>query len=209
VNIIERVKEIGLDFDHSGHNILYNASKDIINVNGIVCELGLRRGGGLGVMMLGCIDTSNIDRMFIAIDPYGNLLYNTNNNTVVRHDYTNNMKYQTLINLYKFCLDNNILFDLITLEDTEFFKRYKDGIPFYNIDKQIINEYAIVHLDGPHHESDVLNEVMFFSDKISTGGYIVIDDVTYFNMSNIENYLIDHGFILIDNDNQKASYKKV
>jgi isopropylmalate/homocitrate/citramalate synthase len=34
-------------------------------------------------------------------------------------------------------------------KDTEFFKRYCDGIPIYDEYKRIVNKYAMVFLDGP------------------------------------------------------------
>jgi len=119
------------------------------------------------------------------------------------------MKYSTLVQLYKFCLENNILFDLINLEDTEFFERYEAGIPIYNLDKKIYNSYAIVHLDGPHHLKDIIRELEFFSSRMSLGGYIVLDDVTYFDINPIDEYLKENNFIRIENDRQKASYKKI
>lgn len=209
MNIIEKVKQHGLDFDNSNHDVLYRASKDIQGVYGMVCEIGFRMGGGMGVMMMGCIETKNSDRYFIAVDPYGHILYNAQEGNTLRFDYTNSMKSNTLINMSKFCLENNIIFDLITLEDSEFFKRYGDGVPFYNMNKQIINTYALVHLDGPHHLKDILSELDFFCGRVSIGGYIVIDDVTYFDLFVVDEYLKNKKFILMEKDNQKISYKKI
>jgi len=39
--------------------------------------LGLREGGGLGVMMFGCIDNEDTNHPFIALDPYGNIEYDS------------------------------------------------------------------------------------------------------------------------------------
>lgn len=208
--IILRSKQFGLEFDHNEHSVLYNAAKDIVGVDGIVCEIGLRRGGGMGVMMIGCIDTDNTQRPFIAIDPYGNLMYSDMEGSRVRFDYTNQMKYDTMIKLYTLAIEKNILFDLICLEDTEFFEKYKDGIPIYNIDKTLYTQYALVHLDGPHSLSEVMAEVDFFMDRISIGGYIVFDDVTYYDLSKIQEKLLSNDmFKLIENDGKKASYKRV
>jgi len=209
-NVVDRAKQFGLDFDHNEHNVLYNASKDIVGVDGIVCEIGLRRGGGMGVMMLGCMDSENTNRPFVAVDPYGNLIYSSMEGSRVRFDYTNEMKYTTLINLYKLALEKNILFDLICLEDTEFFEKFKDGIPIYNIDKFLYTNYALVHLDGPHSLAEVMVEVDFFMDRISLGGYIVFDDVTYYDISKIQEKLfLNDKFILVENDGKKASYKRI
>ena len=206
---IVRVKELGLDFDHAEHKILYDAAKDIAGIEGIVCEVGLREGGGMGIMILGCIDTQNTNRPFIAIDPYGNLMYNAQEAKTVRYDYTNNMKYNALIALYKVALQHNLHFDLICLEDTTFFDKYDSGIPIYNGSATVVNTYALVHLDGPHALKDVLAEVEFFMSRVATGGYIVLDDVLYYDLSKIESLLINNSFKLIENDGKKASYKKV
>ena len=206
---IVRVKELGLDFDHAEHKILYDAAKDIVGVDGIVCEVGLRQGGGMGIMILGCIDTENTNRPFIAIDPYGNLMYNAQEGLNVRYDYTNDMKYETLIALCKVSLQNNLYFDLICLEDTTFFSKYESGIPIYNLHTTVVNTYALVHLDGPHALKDVLTEVEFFMDRIANDGYIVLDDVKYYDLSKIEPLLINNSFKLVANDGKKASYKKV
>lgn len=209
LDAIVRVKELGLDFDHAEHKILYAAAKDIVGVEGIVCEVGLRHGGGMGIMILGCLDTQNTNRPFIAIDPYGNLMYNASDGQTVRYDYTNNMKYNTLIALYKVALQHNLNFDLICLEDTTFFEKYDSGIPIYDGSTTVVNNYALVHLDGPHSLKDVLAEAEFFMSRVTTGGYIVLDDVLYYDLSKIESLLINNSFKLIENDGKKASYKKV
>lgn len=208
--VVARSKKLGMEFDHNQHNVLYNASKDIVGVEGIVCEVGLREGGGMGVMILGCIDSNNTDRPFLAIDPYGNLVYSAMEGVRKIQEYTNEMKYKTMINLYKTALEYNLLIDLITLEDTEFFKRFEDGLPVYNSYKKIYNNYALVHLDGPHSLDEVMVEVDFFINKISINGYIVLDDVTYYNLSKLEEKLFSDGkFVLVENDRKKASYKRV
>lgn len=210
MEILDRAKSFGLGFDHEQHNILYNAAKDIVGVEGIVCEIGLRQGGGMGVMILGCIDSENTARPFISVDPYGNLMYSAMEGVTKRLDYTNEMKYITMINLYKLALEKNLMLDLITLEDTEFFKRFEDGIPVYNLDKKIYTNYALVHLDGPHFLNEVMCEVDFFIDRISMNGYIVFDDVHFYDLSKIhEKLLANNKFILVENDGQKASYKRV
>jgi hypothetical protein len=208
IEIIEKVKQLNLGFDHHDHSVLYNASKDIQNVDGIICEVGLREGGGMGVMILGSME-SDLKRKYLAIDPYGNIEYPYSQDIVKVLDYTNQMKYRAMISLYTLGLKFNLDIDLICLEDTEFFKRYEEGVPCYDAYKTIKNSYALVHLDGPHHTNLVLAEAEFFGPRVVVGGYIVVDDVLFYDLQPIQTYLLENGFELVENDNKKASYKKV
>jgi hypothetical protein len=214
VNILEKIQEINtfnLNNDHNTHTILYNAATSIKNVDGIVCEIGLRGGGGLSLMMLACIENNDANRKFIAIDPYGNIEYHWKENEVVRFDYTNKMKLTTIKSLSDFCLHYNIDFNLYCLEDTEFFNRFHDGVPFYNEVKQIINTYALVHLDGPHAVSELQREINFFKTRMAMSGIIVLDDVTgYYSLADVESFLLNDGsFINLENDGVKSSYKRI
>ena len=93
------------------------------------------------------------------------------------------------------------------LEDTEFFKRYSDGVPIYNNNKYIINTYALVFFDGPHTTELVKKEFDFFYNKIPNGGIIVFDDINlYPHMKNLDNYIKDKGFEILEKGNHKISY---
>ena len=206
---IDRCINYGLNFDHHFHDILYNATKKIKDVDGMVCELGLREGGGLGVMILGCIDNNDTNRTFIAIDPYGNIEYEWKDNTVVVFDYDNQMKNRTLKNIYSICEKFNLNFIFHNLEDTEFFTKYSDGIQIYNKVKSINNQYALVHLDGPHTTAKLLEELEFFYKRMSNNGIIVIDDIIgYYDYEAIKNYLYENKFELLEELNIKASFIK-
>jgi hypothetical protein len=207
--IINKCIQYGLNFDHHYHGVLYNASKKIKDVNGIVCELGLREGGGLGVMMLGCLDNKDINRPFISIDPYGNIEYEWRDNTMVVFDYDNQMKNRTLKNIYSLCEKFNLNFMFYNLEDTEFFSKYSDGIQIYDILKSVNNEYALVHLDGPHTTNKLLEELEFFCKRVNNNGMIVLDDIKeYYNYELIKNYLYENDFELFEESHIKASFIK-
>ena len=214
MDILEKIQEVnkfGLHHDHNNHTILFNAAKSIKNVDGIVCEIGLRAGGGLALMMLACIENDDKNRKFIGIDPYGNIEYHWKEDCFVKFDYTNEMKLNTISSLSKFCLQFGLDFDLYCMEDTEFFEKYKNGIPVYNQVKQIMNTYSLVHLDGPHAVSELQTELEFFKNKMSIGGIIVLDDVTgYYSLTDVETILLnDDSFINVENDGYKSSYKRV
>ena len=208
---VELAKSYGFGFDNGHHGVLYNAAKDIKNIPGIVCEIGLREGGGTVNMMLACVENNDTDRLFLAIDPYGNIEYRAKENETVRLDYTNEMKYRTLKAFNNFCLDKNLRFIHICLEDSEFFKRFSDGVPVYSEVKSLEQYYALVHLDGPHAVKELLEEVEFFRNRINVGGYIVLDDVSdYYDLSIVEKSILENGlYVAVENDGQKSSYKKV
>ena len=208
-NVINRCIEHGLNFDHHFHDVLYNAAEKIKNVEGIVCELGLREGGGLGVMMLGCMDSGDAKRVFVAIDPYGNIEYEWKDGTTVVFDYTNQMKNKTLKNLYTLCEIHDLQFTLYNLEDTEFFSKYAEGIPVYDSIKTINNSYALVHLDGPHTTAKLLEELEFFCKRVSLNGIIVLDDIAgCYDYEVVQNYLYENGFELLEQLHIKASFIK-
>ena len=211
--VIEECKTYGFTFDQLEQQLLYNAAASIKNVEGIVCEIGLRDCGGMSIMMAGCLDNNDMSHNFIAIDPYGGIPYMWQEGYKVLTDYTNKMKNKALKNLYYFCELKDINFNLYCMEDTEFFKRFEHGIPVYeNTIKKIQSKYALVHFDGPHAINEIISEIDFFKSRTSIGGMFVFDDayVGYYNHDVIERYLMDDGtFELSGKETHKASYKKI
>lgn len=211
--VLEQCRSYGFTYDQLEQQLLYNAAASIKDVEGIVCEIGLRDCGGMGVMMVGCIDNDDNIHNFIAIDPYGGIPYMWQENHRVFTDYTNQMKNKALKNLYSFCELKNINFNLYCMEDTEFFKRFEDGVPTYkNEEKTMQNTYALVHFDGPHTVSDIINEIDFFADRMSLGGFFVFDDtyVGYYDHDKVESHILKTGkFELVGKETHKASYKRI
>ncbi|MGA1048839.1 MAG: hypothetical protein ACO3UU_12595, partial [Minisyncoccia bacterium] len=64
---------IPLETDSFDYDVLYNAAKSVVNVDGLLCEIGIRRGGSLKYIIDGV--SSNKHKTIIAIDPYGNIDY--------------------------------------------------------------------------------------------------------------------------------------
>jgi hypothetical protein len=212
-DLLNRCRSHGFTFDQLEQDILYNAAKNIQNVEGIICDIGLREAGSMSIIMMACLDNKDTDRAFIAIDPYGNISYNWQEKINVISDYTNQMKNKTLANLYNFCFDKKLNFNLFCLEDTEFFLRFQNGIPVYtNGSKIIMTKYALVHFDGPHKVSDIIKEIEFFENKMSIGGMFVFDDtyVGYYDHNEVESFILrNNNFKLIEKSTYKASYKKI
>jgi len=201
-----------LETDSLDYDILFEASKMIKNVDGAICEIGTRRGGSIQYIVQGLLSNNDVGRNILSIDPYGNIEYDAGeHNKSVKLDYTNTMRYQATADICNFVesLDVNIIF--MTLEDTEFMKRFGDGVPFYQNSKKIENKYALVFFDGPHTTDPVLEETKFFVERSSLGSVFVYDDLPAYNHSVVENYLYENGFELIKYGayKNKASYLKV
>lgn len=197
-----------MNTDSREYDILERAVCMVHNVDGLTCEIGVREGGGTKIIMDNLIKTKQ-NKTHIAIDPFGNIEYNHWENVVQRLDYTNKMRNNMLVNLYSYCNDLNMDCLFFPLEDTEFFKRYADGVPVYNNYKTIINEYSLVFFDGPHTTELIKNEFDFFKSRIPTGGMIVFDDIDqYPHMSKLDPYIQENGFKFVEKGQCKISYIK-
>lgn len=197
-----------MNTDSCEYHILINAVKKISNVDGLTCEIGVREGGSTQ-MILDTLKKTKQNKIHIAIDPFGNIEYEHWETKKTRLNYTNKMKNKMLKNLYNHCSRNNMECLFFPLEDTEFFKRYSDGVPIYNEKKYIINTYALVFFDGPHTTKLVKREFDFFYNKIPVGGALVFDDINqYPHMENLDNYIKDKGFEIFEKGSNKISYIK-
>ena len=204
----------GIHADGHNYDILYNAVKHIKGIEGITCELGLRRGGSSVLIMQACID-NNDRRIHIAIDPYGNIeiphpmAHHNGKEGMMRTDYNDDMMMESLPLIFNWCLNNKIKFLFFPLEDTEFFARYSDGVPIYDQYKTIVNKYSLVFFDAPPR-MDGANKIMegeFFLPRTPKGGVWVFDDVDLYQHDNVEKKLFEWGFSLLEKDH-KASYIK-
>lgn len=145
--------------DSREYEFFDEAVKLLKNPIGVSVEIGVRRGMGSKCI----IDAyrkyhPSIKLNHLGIDPYGNILYRTaDRDPGGRLDYTNKMKQEALLDLIKEYPE----FNLVNLEDSEFFKRFADGYPIYNENKIMLTEYEVVHFDGPHDTDSVMKEVNF------------------------------------------------
>ena len=119
------------------------------------------------------------------------------------------MKQQMLREIYQWCSENEMEFLFFPLEDSEFFKRYADGIPIYKESKQLLNTYRLVFFDGPHSTRAIREEIDFFKDKIPLGGVMVFDDIQqYPHMEKIDGYVHEIAFQMLEQGQTKVSYIK-
>jgi hypothetical protein len=190
--------------DSSEYEFFDEAIQLLKNPIGVSVEIGVRRGMGTKCI----IDAyrkyhPNISLTHLGIDPYGNILYRTSDSDKGgRLDYTNKMKQDALLAIIKDYPE----FNLINLEDSEFFKRYADGYPIYNYEKKLLTQYETVHFDGPHDTESVMKEVNFFLDRRPKQCVYIFDDIDTHDIDKIGKHLIWNGFKQFKKGNRKAVY---
>ena len=198
-----------MNTDSREYHILSSAVARVKDVDGLTCEIGVREGGGTKLIME-TLQSTGQQKVHIAIDPFGNIEYEHFETRKERLDYTNTMKNRMLANLYALCNNTGMECLFFPLEDTEFFKRYCDGIPIYDECKRIVNKYAMVFLDGPHTTELVRAEFDFFNTRIPLNGVIVFDDIDqYQHMDQLDAYIQANGFAVLEQGGCKISYVKL
>lgn len=192
--------------DGTEYHLLTAAARDTA-VLGLVCEVGCRLGGGVQAIL----DGLQSPRVIVSIDPYGNIEYHHSDRYPQLYDcgYNREMQVQALTTIPAACHAKGHLWIPLLLEDREFFRRFADGVPVYQEAKFLVNDYALVHLDGPHATGPVLIETEFFAPRIPLGGAIVYDNWTYFDSEQVFQYLARQGFAQEAIGAEKAVFRKV
>lgn len=214
--------------DSQEYEILVDAANQIKEIPGAVMEIGTRRGGSTKIIMDTLASNHNADRSFFCIDPYGNIEVScTNLNMTVHYpgtqvqgdpnskeitstqkfDYNNSMRNRVIPSLYFYAYSLGFNFTFFCLEDTEFFKRYADGVPVYNNGKTLENSYALVFFDGPHTTPEVMAETEFFVARSVIGSVFVYDDEWMLDTDNVViPFLQKNGFEPLKRGKVKGSY---
>jgi hypothetical protein len=73
----------------------------------------------------------------------------------------------------------------LTLTDDDFFNLFDNGIPVYQGNRMVYNDYAFAFLDGPHDTKSILRQVEFLAPRMPKGGNIVIDNIDFFDLDYI------------------------
>jgi len=232
MGIIRFNDEEVFETDSVEYNILENATKLIKGTPGAVVEIGTRRAGSTKKMIDTLVANDDTNRAFFCIDPYGNIDYPYTNKglkyhyseqavkegdpesteifTNIKLDYDNTMRNRIVPSLYYYAYNAGLEFTFFCLEDSEFFKRYADGVPVYNEHKHMVNQYALVFFDGPHTNEAVREEVKFFEPRTIKGSVFVFDDIWMMDHDKvIEEYLFENGWKVLEKTEHKASYCKV
>lgn len=197
-----------MEADSFDYDVLIDAVKLIRNVPGMLCEIGTRRGGSTAYIIGTLVGNRDPGRTLVCIDPYGNIAYEDTDKNLVRNDYTNDMRNETWASLFELIRGRNVNLLFFNLDDTEFFKRYADGVPVYSEVKTILTDYALVFFDGPHGVCPLNVEIDFFADRVRPGGMFVFDDIGNYPHAVIESRLLGMGFSLVRKATRKASYVK-
>ena len=206
-SLIEHMMEKDL-LDGREYGILQRAVKAVKGVAGISCEIGVRRGGS-SLLIMQAFQSNGDKRLHIGIDPYGNLAYHDYEMVQTRYNYTSIMKQKAQKLLYNWCEMNAYDFQLLILEDSEFFRRYADGIPFYEGGKSLINTYALVYFDGQHAIAPVKSEIEFFETRTPLGGIWVFDDLDHYpHMAALDQYIVRLGFKHFEVGKAKIAYQR-
>lgn len=201
---------INLPGDSMDYDLLFEAANSVKGVPGAICEIGTRRGGSLKHIVDGLLSAGDNNRNVVCIDPYGNIDYADNEQVKMKLDYTNDMRNETLPNIYMYLQGKPVNVVFMCMEDTEFFNRFSDGVPFYQEHKIMENEYALVFFDGPHDTPSLFKELEFFYPRSTTGTQFIFDDIAVYPHDKIEESLFANGFELVRYGSQgrKASYVK-
>lgn len=196
--------------DGKDYGILYDAAARIEDVPGLTCEIGVRAGGGSRCIIDGILSTKPTSiRTHVAIDPYGSLDYNLTEYHVIAHGYETKLRDMAIPDLYRYCENTMVNFHFYQMTDTQYMKRFADGVPVY-IDgsETIVNEYALVYFDGPHTTDEVRAETEFFGERAVTGSIFVYDDMGYYDHPKVEDWLRVNGWRPLIGTEHKFSYIK-
>jgi hypothetical protein len=198
--------KLEIDSPIETYELLSKYIPTVKDVPGLVCEIGLRRGGGT-VRMIDAFTANNDTRIYVCIDPYGNIIYND----IVgahRSDYTDTMKNETVTELFRLARDRGLNIQFFNLEDSEFYKRFPDGVPIYNEVKTIEDRYCCVHVDGQHDLKSVMEAAEFFNSRISANGVIFFDNTDHYNHGPVHEFLLGNGFHFLEDIFHKKAYRK-
>lgn len=197
-----------LETDNKDYEVLQNAVRRIKDVPGMICEIGTRRGGSLAHIINTLGEMQDLHRNIVFLDPYGSIEY-AQSDSVKRPmtDYSNGMRNETLAALYYYVGAHPVNPVPMIMEDTEFFKRFADGVPFYQGNKVLETQYALVFFDGPHDVPSIVTEIEFFHPRSPKGAMWVFDDVMgYYDHEKIEQIVFGLGWKMIEKTDRKASY---
>jgi len=182
-------------------------SKD---VEGMCIEIGVRRGLGTKTI-IDAVRQYCPHKTVVAVDPYGSIPYVGQEHIgEIRLDYDNPMKFDCMVDLWNYVRENPVNFRPECLTDYEFFDKYHDGVPKYDIDIAIEKLYSMAHLDGPHNFEHVSTEIEWFNLRMNGGSVIVIDDVSpeYIDIKPVNELLDFLGWDLVKEGNKKNLYVK-
>lgn len=175
------------------------------DVEGLLCEVGLRLGEGTKTIIDACLEYRPGSTV-ISIDPFGSILYKPREHMEpCRLDYTNDMYKQVLSDMSAYVLGKDVNWLMFKMTDDRFFHTQDMGVELYDLEPVLVNKYAMCHLDGPHSIPDIVNELSFFNARMDKGAVICVDDCSedFINVENLKNLFEFNGWELL-----KIGFKK-
>lgn len=201
-----------LGTDSGEYEILQEAAREARAVDGISIEIGLREGGASQMMIEALTDPAIGARVHVAVDPYGGLPYEWQQDAIAGWVYDDRMRDVALSKLHNMVSGgkNNVNFIFFNLTDDQFFNRFGDGVPVYHSgEEQIMTVYSIAHLDAVHSVEAITAQIEFFDPRMVPGSLIVIDDITdFYDTDAVEKVLFDKGFTIFKKGTKKGAYIK-
>ena len=203
-------RQLKLETDSSEYEQLYDAAQAVKQVPGTICELGVRFGGSMEIIMLSSV--GGLDRLYIGIDPWGTLPYYIGKEPkLTGFKYPNEMRLKAQTGLYTLAEELKMNLVLLPMLDTVFFDVFKQGFPRYHDGIEYLEKtYALVHFDAEHTTNAVMREVDFFHSRSSVGAMWVFDDINLFDFDAVSRRVLDMGFIRYDkkNSTRRATFRK-
>lgn len=198
-----------LPTDSLNYHLITNAVMHSKDVDGATVEIGVRRGGGSKYIIDALVALQKNVPHF-GIDPWGNIEYFADEKYgMIRQDYTNSMKHECIANLSLYAMQKNIDLYIYPMEDTEFFKKFAEGVPTYNEVKKVWNKYSTIHFDGPHNREALHEEIDFFHARTDSNATFVFDDCELYDHSEIDEYLKSLGWKVLEKGDKTATNHKM
>lgn len=180
------------------------------SVEGMCAEIGLRRGMGTK-HIIDSVYENCPEKTIISIDPYGSILYHGREHMEpCRLDYTNQMKRECMVDIWTYLLEKPVRWSYKDMTDEQFFKRYADGVPKYELEEVVETKYSFAHLDGPHEVKHVSFEIRWFNDRMDKSSTICIDDITpdFIRIEPIEQLFTELGWEYVIKGEKKGLWIK-
>lgn len=198
-----------IDGDSGEYEFLTEAVEMSKDIEGMCCEVGLRRGLGT-VTIIEAVRQFCPSKRVISIDPYGSIPYVGREHVgKIRLDYDNQMRDETVSEIYQRLKGVNWQF--FNMTDEQFFTQMSDGVQWNELDTQYEIFYSMVHLDAEHYFDAIRNEVLFFGRRMTTGGIIVIDDFTedFIKVQPVVDMMDSYGFVEVKRGLKKSIWRSL
>lgn len=170
---------------------------------GNTVEVGVRDGYASKLIIDAWRKYQKTPLTHLGIDPYGGIPYKMSDRALLTSEEYNSTMKQNMLAYMSYYYPE---FNLINLEDTEFFEKFENGYPIYNKQKILINKYDFVFLDGPHDTQSILKEMLFFIKRAPSQQLIMIDDINFFDLNHIENEAKTFNYFICNKGQKKVLF---